>query len=114
MAWALAQLPDGAWVISDEPGFAWTAGHRIPADLVDASIHRVETGRITAASLAEAAADPRVCAVQIWSHRYGGFDELPAALEAEGYTVTESWDTDPPRTLWTRPCPTADTAGTPG
>ena len=101
----LAALPDGAWVISDEPGFAWVTGHRVPADLVDASIHRVETGRITAASLAEAAADPRVCAVQIWSPRYGGFEELPAALGAEGYELTSEFGTDPPRQIWTRPCP---------
>ena len=104
VAAALDALRPGAWVISDEPGFAWRAGLRTPADLVDASIHRVETGRITEESLAAAAADPRVCAVQIWSVRFGGFEGLGDRLAQDGYELAQEWDTDPPRQLWTRPC----------
>jgi hypothetical protein len=82
----LRALPDGAWAISDEPGLVWRAGRRTTDDLVDASVLRIDAGRITADSLAEAAADPRVCAVVVWSgNRWGSFDELPALLAEAGY-----------------------------
>ena len=45
----LRALPAGAWVISDDPGVVWRAGRRTPDDLVDASILRIESGRLTAA-----------------------------------------------------------------
>jgi hypothetical protein len=73
-------LPAGAWAISDEPGLVWRTGRRTPADLVDASVLRIESGRITAGSLAEEAADPRVCAVLVWSSRFGRLTELPRLL----------------------------------
>jgi hypothetical protein len=76
----LDALPGRAWAISDEPGLVWRTGRRTPADLVDTSVLRIESGRITAASLAQDAADPRVCAVLVWSSRFGRFSELPHLL----------------------------------
>jgi 4-amino-4-deoxy-L-arabinose transferase-like glycosyltransferase len=86
---AIQQLPDGAWVLSDEPGLVWRAGKRTSDDLVDPSMLRVQQGRYTEDSLAEAASDPRVCAVVIRSkQRFGSFAGLPDKLEDEGFVVT--------------------------
>jgi hypothetical protein len=85
---SLRALPGGARVITDDPGLAWRADHVVPGPLVDASIKRIEQGQITAASLASAAGDDDVCAVLVWSDRYG--DELPSLprrLRSEGYDV---------------------------
>ena len=84
----LRSLPDGALAISDDPGLVWRAGRRTPPDLVDASVLRIETGDITGESVAEAAADPDVCAVVVTSgQRWGSFDDLPGRLADEGYEV---------------------------
>ena len=82
----LRALPAGAWAISDDPGVVWRAGRRTPDDLVDASILRIETGRLTAGSLARAAADRRVCAVLVWSHRFADLAPLPDLLRQAGYS----------------------------
>ena len=85
---ALRDLPDGALAISDDPGIVWRAGRRTTDDLVDASILRIETGRMTSASVAEAAAQPEVCAVAVRSReRWGSFEDLPDRLERAGYRV---------------------------
>jgi hypothetical protein len=84
----LAALPDGAWAISDEPGYGYREGMRAPAYLVDASVTRVLQDRITAPIIAEHAADPQVCAVLVWSHRYGRFTDLPDLLTESGYSAT--------------------------
>jgi hypothetical protein len=85
----LDALPPGAWALSDDPGLVWRAGRRTTDDLVDASVLRIDSGRVTAESLTEAAADPRVCAVLVTSGvRWGSFDELPALLADVGYTRT--------------------------
>lgn len=97
---ALDRLPDQAYAISDEPGFVWRAGLRTPDDLVDASILRIESDRITATSLVEAARDPRVCAVLVWSQRFQRFD-LGERLDS--YTVAEEFGNG--RVLYTRDCP---------
>jgi 4-amino-4-deoxy-L-arabinose transferase-like glycosyltransferase len=98
----LRALPEGAWVLSDEPGLAWRAGRRTTDDLVDPSMLRVQQGRITEDTLAEQAADPRVCAVAVRSDlRFGSFDGLPERLAAEGYEVTGT--VDGPRVLYIRP-----------
>ena len=83
----LRGLPDGAVAISDEPGQVWRAGLRTPDGLVDGSALLTDSGRVTADTIAEAAAEPEVCAVVVWSDRFGQFDELPALLEAEGFEV---------------------------
>lgn len=97
----LRALPPGAWVISDDPGVVWRAGRRTPDDLVDASILRIESGRLTAASLARAAADRRVCAVLVWSHRFAGLAGLPGLLQEVGYSAGPRYGGV--KTLWTRP-----------
>ena len=91
----LGRLPDGAWVISDEPGFAWRTGHRTPAYLVDPSIHRVESGRITTDILLAEATDDRVCAVQVWSHRFGELPGLADGLTEAGFAVVADVRADP-------------------
>ncbi|MCZ7531010.1 MAG: glycosyltransferase family 39 protein [Acidimicrobiia bacterium] len=99
----LQSLPDGALVISDDPGLAWRAGRGTPPDLVDTSILRIESGRITSESLADAVADdPQICAVVVWSAvRFGSFEELPALLEDEGFDVAARYDDS--RVLYVRP-----------
>jgi hypothetical protein len=81
----LEALPAGAQVISDDPGVVWRAGRRTPDDLVDTSILRIESGRLTAPSLARAANLRPVCAVLVWSHRFGALTSLPGLLEDRGY-----------------------------
>jgi len=84
----LRGLPPGAQVISDDPGVVWRAGRRTPDDLVDTSILRIESGRLTAPSLARAAVVDPVCAVLVWSHRFADLTTLRALLEDHGYRVT--------------------------
>src|SRR5437763_3378916 len=99
----LRALPAGAQVISDDPGVVWRAGRRTPDDLVDTSILRIEAGRLTAASLARAAADHRVCAVLVWSHRFGDLGALPGLLQNGGYAAGPAYRG--PKRLWPRaPC----------
>lgn len=99
----LRRLPRGSFVISDEPGFVWRAGLRTPDDLVDASILRIESGRMTSESVAAAAGSPVVCAVLVWSPRFGAF-ELGPALRPHGYSETADYGRG--RTLFTRACAT--------
>jgi hypothetical protein len=87
----LRGLPDGAVAISDEPGQVWRAGLRTPDDLVDGSALLTDSGRVTPDTIAEAAAADEVCAVVIWSDRFGHFDDLPALLAAEGFAVAETF-----------------------
>jgi hypothetical protein len=84
----LRALPPGAQVISDDPGVVWRAGRRTPDDLVDTSILRVESRRLTAPSVRSAAAVGPVCAVLVWSHRFGDMTTLPALLEDRGYRAS--------------------------
>jgi hypothetical protein len=81
----LRALPTGAQVISDDPGVVWRAGRRTPDDLVDTSILRIESDRLTPPSLARAAVIDPVCAVLVWSHRFGDMAYLPTLLEDHGY-----------------------------
>ncbi len=97
----LRGLPEGALAISDEPGQVWRAGLRTPDNLVDGSALLTESGRVTADTVAEAAARPEVCAVVVWSDRYGELEELPALLEAEGFEVAQRFDD--PRVLYLKP-----------
>ncbi|MGB6058236.1 MAG: hypothetical protein WBF71_08210 [Microthrixaceae bacterium] len=84
----LEGLPTGAWALSDEPGLVWRAGRRTTANMVDPSMLRVQQGRYTAATLAEDAALPQVCAVVVRSNeRFGSFPDLGERLDDEGYTV---------------------------
>jgi len=98
----LRVLPEGALAISDDPGIVWRAGRRTPPDLVDASILRIETGDITAASVTAAAARPDVCAVVVRSReRWGSFDDLPERLAEVGYEI--AYGDAPNRRVYVRP-----------
>lgn len=100
----LRALPKGAWVISDEPGLAWRADRRVPPILVDGSVLRVREHLVTTPLVARAAADPRVCAVVVWSTRYGrDLPGLPAALRAEGFTIVDRYGDV--RTYWQKQTP---------
>ncbi|MGQ0824787.1 MAG: ArnT family glycosyltransferase [Actinomycetota bacterium] len=96
---ALRALPDGARGISDEPGFLWRAGITTVDQLNDTSIKRIDQGQITTESVARAAARPSVCAVVVWSNRFG--HELPGlsdALRAAGFDREAEYDDE--RALW--------------
>ena len=96
----LRALPAGALVISDDPGVVWRSGRRTPPDLVDTSILRIESGRLTAPSLARAAGDHRVCAVLVWSHRFADLGALPDLLHQAGYSAAARYGG--PKVLWRR------------
>jgi 4-amino-4-deoxy-L-arabinose transferase-like glycosyltransferase len=103
---ALRALPDGAWALSDEPGFIWRAGKGTDPFFVDPSVLRIDSHvkeiRITEQRLLEAAANPRQCAVVVWAPvRFGSFKHLPAGLERLGYEQTEDFGDG--RGLWVRP-----------
>jgi len=87
----LRGLPRRAEAISDDPGVVWRAGRRTPPDLVDTSILRIDSGRITAASLTRAAADRHVCAVLVWSRRFGDLHALPDGLRRLGYADARAY-----------------------
>lgn len=96
----IADLPSGAWAISDEPGLVVAAGRRTPADLVDTSILRIESGRLTAKGVAREASSARVCAVVIWSHRFADI-ELGSLLGRSGYELARRLDGE--RGIWIKP-----------
>ena len=96
----LRALPPGAQVISDDPGVVWRAGRRTPDDLVDTSILRIESRRLTAPSLARAAVVDPACAVLVWSDRFGDLTHLPRLLEEHGYRTVARYGG--PRVLYAR------------
>lgn len=97
----LRTLPEGAVAISDEPGQVWRAGLRTPDNLVDGSALLTDSGRVTAETIAEAAAADEVCAVVVWSERFGQFDDLPDLLATEGFErAPVSADVEDPRALY--------------
>ena len=100
----LERLPAGAWVISDDPGFAWRAGHRVPGQFVDVSMKRFQQGALTLADVTDAARDGRVCAVVIWSrNRLGSLTGLPRHLEALGFERVASYPGSAARAVYERP-----------
>jgi len=103
---ALEALPAGAQAISDDPGFVWRSGHATPPGFVDTSVLRIESTRpslrITGETVARAASRDPVCAVVIWSSRFGRFSDLPARLQRAGYRQAATYAHD--RSLWRRPC----------
>jgi hypothetical protein len=96
-------LPDDAWVISDDPGFAWRADRRVPGDYVDVSMKRFQQGTLTRARVLRDAADPRVCAVLVWSgDRLGSVPRLGDGLEARGYEAVARYPGPTDRVLYER------------
>ena len=100
----LQALPDGALALSDDPGVVWRAGRRTTDDLVDTSVLRIDSGRMTSATVRDAAAGADVCAVAVRSQeRWGSFEDLPAALARLGYEP--ALEDDRGRVLYLRePC----------
>jgi len=88
-------------VISDEPGFVYRAGLRTPPMLNDPSIKRIDQGSLTTDMVADAAADPRVCAVVVWSPRFAR--ELPGLPDRLAVAGLEPRSFGGDRTLWLRP-----------
>jgi hypothetical protein len=87
---ALRDLPEGAWVLSDEPGVVWRAERRTTDDLVDPSMLRRAQGRYTEASLARDAQDSRICALVATSEQhFRYFPGLPDRLAALGYRLDD-------------------------
>lgn len=98
----LRALPDRAVVVTDEPGFAWRAGLRVPDRFVDVSVKQFDQGRITRADVLAAARGSRSCAVLVTSdERLGRFPRLPGLLGDAGYELV--WR-DGDRRLFVRPC----------
>jgi hypothetical protein len=96
----LEALPPGAQVITDELGLAWRADRLVPGELVDASIKRIQQEQITTDVLLDAAAEPEVCAVAVWSARYGDLPGLAERLADEGYEVAAEYGG--PRVLYVK------------
>jgi hypothetical protein len=97
----LKALPRNAWVISDEPGFVYRAGLRTPPLLNDPSQKRIDQKLLTTDMVADAAADPRVCAVVVWSPRFAR--ELPGLAERLAADGLEPRAFGGDRRLWLRP-----------
>ncbi|MDQ1509943.1 MAG: hypothetical protein QOG50_1787 [Actinomycetota bacterium] len=98
----LRALPSDAQVISDDPGFVFRAGLRTPRLMNDASAKRIAQHLLTTASVAHAAADSRVCAVVVWTTRFGrDLPGLPAALRRAGLVPADRYRGH--RVLWLRP-----------
>jgi hypothetical protein len=98
--------------VTDEPGFGWRAGLRVPDGLVDVSVKQLDQGRIARVDLERAARAPGACALLVTSdERFGRYAGLPGRLADAGYEL--AWrdtdgdiddDTDGERRLYLRPC----------
>ena len=97
-----ARLPASAVVVTDEPGFAWRAGRRVPDSMVDISVKQFDQGRITERDVVRAAFARDACAVLVTSdERLGRFPDLASRLARGDYrTVWRDGD----RRLLLRPC----------
>jgi len=82
----LRELPSRAVVVTDEPGFAWRAGLRVPDQLVDVSVKQFDQDRITEPDILRAARARATCAVlETSDERLGRFRDLPDRLTDSGY-----------------------------
>jgi 4-amino-4-deoxy-L-arabinose transferase-like glycosyltransferase len=102
LATRLRTLPDDAFVVTDEPGFAWRTGNRVPEAFVDVSVKQFDHDRITKREVLDEARAPRACAVLVTSdERLGRWPDLPDRLADDGYrTVLHRGET----LLLVRPC----------
>jgi hypothetical protein len=82
----LDRFPADAQFISDDPGYVWRSGHRVPGYFADPSYQRIDEGGITRASLVGAASDRAVCGVIVSSPlHFERFAGLADALAPEGF-----------------------------
>ena len=113
----LRMLPRDAFVVTDEPGLAWQANRKIPSWLVDPGIKRFfgDDLKVGPRSVYAAIQDTRVCAVVIWTFRYGSkLPSLTNKLELNGFTPAGQYgrwtapdESRGPRQVWMRQwCPT--------
>ncbi len=100
---ALAALPDGAQVVTDNQGLAWLAGRHPPPFLVDTSWARIVSGYLDTGDVLAGAAQDDVCAVLFYTARLDFLDpELDQRLA--GYSLAMDWGED--RRLWVKDdCP---------
>jgi len=99
---SLKALPRGALAIGDEPGFLFHAALATPPLMNDASVKRIDQHLLTTAMIERAAAAKNVCAVVVWSPRFGrDLPGLPAALRRDGLVVAHTYGGL--RKLWLRP-----------
>jgi hypothetical protein len=110
----LRALPGGSRAISDIPGLVWQAGLTTPRMLNDNSYARISTRRETLTTVTAGAAEPRTCAVVVWSFRYGeNMPGLASALSGLGYDQIRNWGPD--QQLWLkRACATRRLGGPSG
>lgn len=102
----LRRLPEGAWALSDEPGFTWRAGKATAPFFVDPSVLRIRSKvdeiLIDEDRVVRAAANPRQCAVVIWAPvRFGSLPTIPERIEDLGYERVEDFGDG--RGVWVRP-----------
>jgi hypothetical protein len=100
----LKALPSDARAMSDDPAYVWRAGLSTPAMFNDVSRMRMDQHDITTEKAAAAAAEPKTCAVVIWSFRFGSL--LPGfkdALTQNGYHQAKAYA--PFRELWLKDSP---------
>jgi hypothetical protein len=99
---SLNSLPSGALAISDEPGFLYHADLGTPALMNDASVKRIDQHLLTTAMIEHAADNPKLCAVVVWSARFGrDLPGLPEALRHDGLEIAHTYGGL--KTLWLRP-----------
>jgi len=99
---SLDALPAHALAISDEPGFLYHADLGTPALMNDASVKRIDQHLLTTAMIERAARDPRLCAVVVWSPRFGrDLPGLPDALRRDGLEIAHTYGGL--KALWLRP-----------
>ncbi|MFM8304748.1 MAG: ArnT family glycosyltransferase [Actinomycetota bacterium] len=98
----LRALRPTAVVVTDEPGFAWRAGRRVPDGLVDVSVKQFDQQRITESDVVRAAREQDACAVLVTAdERFGRWPDLETRLADAGYRTV--WR-DGERRLLLRPC----------
>ncbi len=97
----LQALPHDARVISDVQGFVWESGHTTPRLLNDNAQARIYQHLLTTQMVADGAAEPKTCAVVMWSRRFSrNLPGLRDALRTQGY-VQHVYGTD--KELWLKP-----------
>lgn len=102
--------PTAGLVITDEPTLLWLADRASPGQLVDPSHVRIDAGQLDAATVADAAEQPGVCAVLLWSGRLDDIRGLRAALAPD---YRDAWSDGDRRLLLRAGCTSEARTGKP-